>query len=113
MVAILRVTFRAFHRRNGGRASGITSGSSRAITLIAAAGHLVRRWRLWAGAFLGCGEFPDFETAFYHSAATAPRSATATSACPEQWRLLGPLEAMTGVLLFGLSTATVFAVWAG
>ena len=28
----------------------------------------------------------------------------------QRWRLLGPFEAMTGVLLFGLSAATVFAV---
>ena len=65
---------------------------------------------LWAAAFLGCGEFRDFETAFYHSAVNYTSLGYGDIILSERWRLLGPLEAMTGVLLFGLSAATVFAI---
>jgi hypothetical protein len=61
-------------------------------------------------AFLGCGEFRDFETAFYHSAVNYTTLGYGDIVMSERRRLLGPLEAMTGVLLFGLSAATVFAV---
>jgi hypothetical protein len=107
--AILRVAVRAFH---GGYAGG---GYWRhvvivmAVTLIAAAGHLAQMV-LWAAAFLGCGEFSDFGTAFYHSAVNYTSLGYGDIIMSERWRLLGPLEAMTGMLLFGLSAATVFAV---
>ncbi len=108
MAAILRVTLLAFHRRNcGGYWHHV--GIVMTITLIAAAGHLAQM-ALWAGAFLGCGEFRDFETAFYHSAVNYTSLGYGDIGMSQQWRLLGPLEAMTGALLFGLSTATVFAV---
>ena len=76
---------------------------------IAAAGHLVQM-ALWAVAFLCCGEFRDFETAFYHSAVNYTSLGYGDIVMSPRWRLLGPLEAMTGLLLFGLSTATMFAV---
>ena len=65
---------------------------------------------LWAVAFLGCGEFRDYGTAFYHSAVNYTSLGYGDIVMSQRWRLLGPLEAMTGVLLFGLSAATVFAV---
>jgi hypothetical protein len=56
-----------------------------------------------------CGQVADFEKAFLLSAQNY------TTLCygnvlAERWQLLGPLEAMTGLLFFGLSTAVLFAV---
>ena len=105
--AILHVTIRALRDRRGGYWRSVATVA--AVTLIAAAGHLAHM-ALWAAIFLACGEFHDFGTAFYHSAGNYTTLGYGDIVMSERWRLLGPLEAMTGVLLFGVSAATVFAV---
>jgi hypothetical protein len=65
---------------------------------------------LWAVAFIMCGEFQDFGTAFYHSAVNYTTLGYGDIVMSPSWRLLGPLEAADGALLFGVSTAMVFAV---
>jgi hypothetical protein len=79
------------------------------VTLITAAAHLVQI-ALWALAFLLCGQVADFEKAFYLSAQNYTTLCYGDILLAEHWRLLGPLEAMTGLLFFGLSTAVLFAV---
>ena len=107
--AVLRVAVRAFRSGYAGGGYWRHVVIVMAVTLIAAAGHLAQI-ALWAGAFVGCGEFQDFGTAFYHSAVNYTSLGYGDVIMSERWRLLGPLEAMTGMLLFGLSAATVFAV---
>jgi hypothetical protein len=51
-----------------------------------------------------------FETAFYISAQNYTALGYGDIVPSERWRLLGPLEAINGLLLFGLSTALMFAV---
>ena len=109
MAAILHVTVRAFRSGYAGGGYWHHVAILMAVTLIAAIGHLLQM-ALWAAAFVGCGEFRDFETAFYFSAVNYTSLGYGDIILSERWRLLGPLEAMTGVLLFGLSAATVFAV---
>jgi len=79
------------------------------VTLITAAAHLVQIV-LWALAFLLCGQVADFEKAFYLSAQNYTTLCYGDILLAERWRLLGPLEAMNGLLFFGLSTAVLFAV---
>jgi hypothetical protein len=79
------------------------------VTLITAAAHLAQI-ALWAGAVLTCGEISTFEKAFYYSAQNYTALGYGDITLSERWRLLGPLEAVNGVLLFGLSTAVMFAV---
>jgi hypothetical protein len=64
----------------------------------------------WAVLFMICGEFTDFGTAFYHSAVNYTSLGYGDLIMSPSWRLLGPLEAANGALLFGVSTAMVFAV---
>ena len=64
----------------------------------------------WAGAFVICGALPDFATAFYHSAVNFTALGYGDIVMPPGWRLLGPLEAANGVLMFGLSGSTLFVV---
>jgi hypothetical protein len=71
--------------------------------------HLVEM-ALWAVLFVVCGEFPAFGTAFYHSAVNFTTLGYGDVVMTPSWRLLGPLEAANGVLMFGVSTAMVFAV---
>ena len=64
----------------------------------------------WAVLFMICREFSDFGTAFYHSAVNYTSLGYGDLTMSPSWRLLGPLEAANGALLFGVSTAMVFAV---
>jgi Ion channel len=65
---------------------------------------------VWARLFMLCGEFPAFATAYYHSAVNYTTLGYGDLIMTPPWRLLGPLEAATGMLMFGVSTAIVFAV---
>jgi hypothetical protein len=79
------------------------------VSLITAATHLIQI-ALWAGVFLICGELASFEHAFYFSAQNYTSLGYGDVHLSDRWRLLGPLEAVNGLLLFGLSTAIMFAV---
>jgi hypothetical protein len=75
----------------------------------ALAAHLVEI-ALWALLFRICGEFPDFGTAFDHSAVNYTTLGYGDLIMTSSWRLLAPLEAANGLLMFGVSTAMIFAV---
>jgi len=82
--------------------------AARALLLIVAA-QLVQIGA-WAALFVGCGEFDDFPTAFYHSAVNFTTLGYGDIVMSPSWKLLGPLEAVAGMLMFGVSTAALFAV---
>lgn len=77
-------------------------------TLLALAAHLAEI-TAWALVFLLCGEFSHFASAFYHSAG-AYTSLGDGAVMSATWKLLGPLETADGLLMFGVSTAMIFAV---
>jgi hypothetical protein len=79
------------------------------VTLILAVMHLIAI-ALWAIVFLLCGEMETFETAFYFSAENYTALGYGDIVLSGRRRLLGPLEAVNGLLLIGLSTAGMFAV---
>ena len=74
------------------------------------------RWRrtclrsLWAVVLVIRGEFLDFGTAYYHSAVNYTSLGYGDLIMSPFWKLLGPLETANGMLLFGVSTAMIFAV---
>ena len=78
------------------------------ITLVMAASHLMEI-ALWATAFRASSEISTFEKAFYFSAQNYTTLGYGDIVLSDRWRLLGPLEAINGLLLFGLSTAAMFA----
>jgi hypothetical protein len=57
-----------------------------------------------------CGEFADFGTAYYHSAVNYTTLGYGDMVMSASWRLLGPLEAANGMLLFGVTTAMIFTI---
>ena len=79
------------------------------VTLLTAAGHLIQI-ALWAITLLWVGEMSTFERAFYFSAENYTALGYGDIKVSEQWRLLGPLEAINGLLQFGISTAVMFAI---
>ncbi len=71
-------------------------------TLLALGGHLAEI-ALWAFALDTSRAVADLSAAIYSSAGSY-------TTCPARWKLLGPFEAVCGMLMFGLSTAFIFAV---
>ncbi len=64
---------------------------------------------IWAGLFRLLGEFDTFSTALYFSGVTFTTIGYGDLVMTPAWRLLAPLEAANGVLMFGVSTATMTA----
>jgi hypothetical protein len=79
------------------------------VTLLALIAHLVEI-AVWAVLFEACGEFTGFAPAFYHSAVNYTSLGYGDVVMSASWKLLGPLEAADGLLMFGFSTAMIFAV---
>lgn len=80
-----------------------------AAVIITAAAHLVQI-ALWAVVFVLVGEVSTMDRALYISAQNYTALGYGDIVLSAQWRLLGPLEAINGLLLFGLSTAVMVAV---
>lgn len=77
--------------------------------LFALVAHLIEI-ALWAVVFVICGEFHEFSVAYYHSAVNYTTLGYGDLIMSPKWRLLGPLEATNEILMFGVSTAMIFAV---
>ena len=77
--------------------------------LVALAAHLIQI-AIWAVVFELCGEFPGFAAAFYHSAVNYTTLGYGDFVMSPPWRLLGPIEAADGMLMFAFSTAIVLTV---
>ena len=109
----LGVTIRFFRREQRlGRVGKIVSMNIEIFVLaisFAFVAHLIEI-ALWAGLFVICGEFNSFELAYYHSAVNYTTLGYGDLIMTPSWKLLGPLEAADGALMFGVSTAMIFAV---
>jgi Ion channel len=80
-----------------------------AATSVALAAHLIEI-AAWALVFVRCGEYRDFAAAFYSSAENYTTLGYGDVVMSARWRLLGPLEAADGMLMFGVTTAMIFSV---
>ena len=79
------------------------------VTLLAFSAHLIEIG-LWAIVLELCHVFSDFALSFYYSAVNYTSLGDNPSVMTGRWRLLGALEAGDGMLMFGVSTAMIFAV---
>jgi hypothetical protein len=79
------------------------------VMSFAVVAHLIEV-AVWARLFVICGEFHEFGAAFYHSAVNYSTLGYGDVIMSPAWKLLGPIEAADGSLMFGVSTAMIFAV---
>ena len=71
--------------------------------------HLVQI-KVWALCYLWAGCLPDLATAFYYSATSYSTVGYGDVVPQGHWRVLGSVEAVTGILMFGWSTGVLFSV---
>jgi voltage-gated potassium channel Kch len=79
------------------------------FTLLALAAHFFEI-ALWALSFFLCGQFSNFTAALYYSGNTYTTLGDSSTVLSAGWRMLAPIEAANGMLMFGVSTAIIFAV---
>jgi hypothetical protein len=65
---------------------------------------------IWAFVFLGLGASGDVGAAVLYSLNAITSYGHETFMLEKRWQLLGAMEAMNGMMLFGLTTAFLFAV---
>jgi hypothetical protein len=65
---------------------------------------------VWAGFYWWQQCLPDTESSFYFSGVTYTTVGYGDLVLPAEWRLLGPVEGLTGILMCGLSTGLFFAL---
>lgn len=87
----------------------IAIGHISAVALMLAALHGVESL-LWASAYRWLDALGSFADASVYSLATLTTLDVPDLALPSRFRMVSALEAVNGVLLFGISTAFIFAV---
>ena len=64
----------------------------------------------WAAAFLFIGAVPDAKAGMLYSLNAMTTYGHESVSLEPQWQMMGALEALNGMLLFGLTTAFLFAM---
>lgn len=76
------------------------------IAVIALHGLQILLWATWYRAIC----LPSWESAFYFSSTSYSTVGYGDVVLPSEWRLLGPLEGIIGVLMCGITVGLLFAV---
>lgn len=104
----LRPYIRHMRRRTGRESIWHNTLLLSLVMLVMLLGNFVQM-SVWGALFLALGEFDDFATAVYHSGVNFATLGYGDMVMSAEWRLLGPLEAANGILMFGVSTAVMTA----
>ncbi len=66
---------------------------------------------VWAVYFFASGAFDDLSTSFYFSSVTYTTTGFGDVLLPDDRRLMGGIQSLTGILMCGVSTGLFFAVF--
>ncbi|EHM48913.1 MAG: two pore domain potassium channel family protein [Yokenella regensburgei] len=105
-VCCIRFYIRRFRHKEGFVAGTFALFGTITIVLL---GNLLQIL-LWGMLFLWLGEFPTLNAAVYHSGVNFATLGYGDVVMSPQWKLLGPLEAVNGAMMIGLSGASMLAV---
>ena len=115
---ILQVTFTLWSvhhamRHSGAPGSGITLLAGIRTLLMAMVIMMLGNFLqivLWGTLFFWLGEFTDFHQAVYHSGVNFTSLGYGDVVMSADWKLLGPLEALNGILMLGLTSAALLGI---
>ena len=104
-----------------GALSWLRRSNHRELTFWSSTGLLIRlaAWMIvlhllevlvWGLAYLWGGAMRDLQQSLYFSVVTYTTTGYGDLTLPESWQLVGGVEALTGILMCGLSTGFFFAV---
>jgi hypothetical protein len=79
------------------------------VMLILMLGNLLQI-TLWGALFLWLGEFTELYEAVYHSAVNYASLGYGDIVMSKSWKLLGPLEAVNGVLMCGMTAGVLMGI---
>jgi len=79
------------------------------VMLILMLGNLLQI-TLWGALFLWLGEFTEFYEAVYHSTVNYASLGYGDIVMSKSWKLLGPLEAVNGVLMCGMTAGVLMGI---
>ena len=79
------------------------------VALLLAALHGIEA-ALWAASYRWLGALDTLSDAILYSIDTISTRGASGLTITQRWRMLGALEALDGMLVFGISTAFIFAV---
>lgn len=97
------------HRRPAPRGFPLVGHTLFVAMLILMVGNLFQI-AIWGALFVCLGEFDEMYEAIYHSAVNFTSLGYGDVVMSKPWKLLGPLEAVNGVLMLGMSGATLLAI---
>ena len=64
----------------------------------------------WGLVYVWVGAMPELQSAIYFGAVTYTTTGYGDLVLPPEWRLVGAIEALTGILMCGWSTGFFFAI---
>jgi hypothetical protein len=105
LTAALRLATRSIHHRRFWPVTGLIIRLAWGLIVV----HMFEI-AIWALFYWWQGCLPDLESAFYYSGTTYATIGYGDVVLPQAWRLFGPLEGLTGILMCGLSTGFFFVV---
>ncbi|WP_230351320.1 ion channel [Lelliottia sp. WAP21] len=105
-IACIRFYIKRFRHREGVM-SGVLGLFG--IIIIVLMGNMLQIM-LWGLLFLYLGEFSTLREAVYHSGVNFATLGYGDIVMSVKWKLLGPLEAVNGAMMIGLSGASMLAI---
>lgn len=112
LLLLLRMLRANAHRTNEGNRFGSLSGQILLMVLVGLGIFAIHGVEIWMFALIyyGVGAFGDFATCLYFSAAAYSTLGFGDVVPSEDWRLLGALEGVAGLILIGWSSAFLLSV---
>jgi len=108
----IRVRLEAENRLGSRQVFAIVIGLIGSVGLLLAALHGMEA-SLWAAAYWWLGALNSAAEALLYSVDSMSTRGASGLVLERHWLMMGALEAMDGMLLFGISTAYIFAVLQG